>query len=479
MKRNHNPLSHKHAFTIVELLIVIVVIAVLAAIVIVSYNGITNQAHSATVQESLGGVNKSFNLYYTQNQSYPTQLTDVPSLNPTNLVYGGGVLTSAVNGFCVQYNDSVVGSYFTSYNNPSAVAGTCHGAFGCAKGQYCVTTLAGGNYAGTSARGSTDATGLDALFYSPESADVDSSGNIYIADKINNEIRKITPSGVVTTVAGAAMSAGFVDATGSSARFNHPQNVAVDTSGNLYVLDQANNAVRKIVLSSGAVSTFAGSNSGASGYVDSTGTSARFSGPTGLALDSSGTYLYVLDGWANACRLRKIVVATQTVSTLAGGACGFVDGTGAAAKLGASRGIAVDGSGNIWVADGDNCAVREVTPAGVVSTVAGGPSGGSKNCGVADGNGNSARFSNVFDIAYDPSSGNMFVADTTGQTIRKITSSGAVTTIAGVPLSLGYNDGTASQAVFSDPHGLAIDSSGVIYVMDTDNGDIRKITMEP
>jgi sugar lactone lactonase YvrE len=326
-----------------------------------------------------------------------------------------------------------------------------------------VSTLAGsaGNW------GSTDGTGAAARFNSPRSITADATGNLYVADTNNQTIRKITPAGEVSTLAGSSRSAGSADGTGTAARFNFPRGIAADATGNLYVADTNNQTIRKIT-AVGVVSTLAGS-SGSAGSADGTSTVARFNSPIGLATDSAGN-IYVAD--TNNHTIRKITPAGE-VSTWAGSAgnAGSVDATGTAAQFNYPRGIAIDATDNLYVADTENSTIRKITPAGEVSTLAG--SVGS--AGSADGAGAAAQFNSPQGLATD-SAGNVYVADTNNQTIRKITAAGMVSTFAGSSGSAGSVDGTGTVARFNSPIGLATDSAGNIYVADTNNHTIRKIT---
>jgi secreted PhoX family phosphatase len=291
-----------------------------------------------------------------------------------------------------------------------------------------VTTLAG--LAGSS--GSADGTGSAARFNAPVGVAVDSAGNVYVADDNNSTIRKVTPAGVVTTLAGLAGSFGSADGTGSAARFQFPHGVAVDSADNVYVADGENNTIRKVT-PAGVVTTLAGL-AGSSGSADGTGSAARFAFPDGVAVDSA-TNVYVTD--TDNQTIRKVTPAGM-VTTLAGNASitnqygsvvgGSADGTGSAARFNGPDGVAVDSAGNLYVADQNNNTIRKVTPVGtnwVVRTLAGvaGP------YGSADGTGSAARFSNPFGVAVD-GAGNLYVADSSNNTIRKgypalaITSSG-------------------------------------------------------
>jgi cyclophilin family peptidyl-prolyl cis-trans isomerase len=256
--------------------------------------------------------------------------------------------------------------------------------------------------------GTVDGTGSAALFNFPNGVAVDGSGNVYVADLSNNTIRKVTPGGVVSTLAGLAGSQGSSDGTGSAARFYTPSSVAVDSSGNVYVTDQNNNTIRKVT-PAGVVTTLAGL-AGTIGSSDGTGSAARFSQPCGVATDSSGN-VYVAD--TKNCTIRKVTPA-GVVTTLAGqaGIQGSSDGTGSAAQFNFLSGVAVDGSGNVYVADQWNNTIRKVTPAGVVSTI-GGTAGLS---GSSDGIGSAAQFLSPSGVAVD-SSGKVYVADSNNNRI--------------------------------------------------------------
>jgi sugar lactone lactonase YvrE len=325
-----------------------------------------------------------------------------------------------------------------------------------------VITLAGA--AGVA--GSTDGTGNSARFYGPEGVSVDNAGNVYVADYDNHTIRKITSAGVVSTIAGLAGYYGYADGAGSLARFNYPEAVAVDAAGGIYVADCYNFLVRHIT-SAGVVTTLAGFVS--AGSTDGTGPAARFSLPYYLAVDGAGN-AYVTDYGNNT--VRKIT-RDGVVNTLAGaaGISGYSDGPGRAASFGHPEGIAVDGAGNVYVADYGFSNIRKITPDGTVSTFA----GLGANHGSTDGLGTAARFSNPRGIALD-NAGNLYVADSGNNTIRKITPDGMVTTLAGTVGSAGNVDGTGSAAMFNSPKGVAVDSAGNVYVADSGNNTIRKIT---
>ncbi len=326
-----------------------------------------------------------------------------------------------------------------------------------------VTTLAGLGYAW----GSSDGTGSAARFAYPTGVTVDSGGNVYVADRFNSTIRKITPAGVVTTLAGLAGSYGSVDGIGSNARFYGPLGVAVDSGGNVYVADNGNHTIRKITPAR-VVSTIAGQ-AGSIGSADGTGSAARFYNPSGVTVDSAGT-VSVAD--QNNNTIRKIDAST-VVTTLAGSAfaSGAADGVRDAARFLNPCGVTMDSAGNGYVADYNNHTIRKITPGGGVTTLA----GLAGNSGSADGTGSDARFYNPTGVTVD-SAGNVYVADRNNHTIRKITPAGVVTTLAGLAGLLGTADGTGSGARFFNPSNVAVDSAGDVYVADTNNDTIRRVT---
>jgi sugar lactone lactonase YvrE len=274
-----------------------------------------------------------------------------------------------------------------------------------------------------------------------------------------------TPPSVVSTFAGTAGSSGATDGTDVAARFGGPTGVAVDSGGNVYVADDS--TIRKIT-SAGVVTTLAGT-AGATGSTDGTGSAARFNRSMGVAVDSSGN-VYVADSGNKV--IRKVTSA-GVVTTLAGtaGVDGSADGTGSAASFGAPNGIAVDSSGNVYVSDYAKHVIRKITSAGVVTTLAG-TAGVS---GSTDGTGAAARFFSPWGVAVD-SSGNLYVVDFGSSTVRKITSAGVVTTLAGSSGITGSTDGTGNAARFFRPTAVGVDSSGNVYVADTFNATVRKIT---
>jgi DNA-binding beta-propeller fold protein YncE len=326
-----------------------------------------------------------------------------------------------------------------------------------------VTTIAGsvGGY------GSNDGTGAAAQFNEPTSVALDAGAvHLYVSDTNNQTIRQITTSGdVVTTIAGSAGNVGATNGTGSAARFEYPTGVAIDPSGNLYVADSVNYLVRKISMPGATVTTLAG-NIGGRGYQNGTAGAARFNDPHYVATDPFGN-IFVSDHYNNVIRM---ITPAGVVTTLAGtaGPGGFQDSPGA--LFNSPYGIATDASGNVYVADSGNNAIREIAmPSGTVSTIAGG------SAGSANGTGSAAQFNEPYAVALN-AAGDIFVADFNNNTIRMIAPGGVVTTFAGSAGNAGSTDGTGATARFWGPRGIATDSSGNVYVADRNNGTVRMIT---
>ncbi len=312
--------------------------------------------------------------------------------------------------------------------------------------------------------GSTDGSGAAARFANPSDVAVDATGNLYVADTANHLVRKVTPAGVVSTLAGHPGVSGSADGT-TAATFNRPAGVAVDSSGNVYVADTNNNAIRKVT-AAGTVSTLAGV-AGSSGSSDGTGTAASFSGPSGIVADAAGN-LFVADTLNHT--IRKVTSA-GAVTTIAGtaGASGLVDAAGSAARFHGPQGLALDAAGDLYVADTNNNAIRKlVTATGAVSTVA----GLAGTAGSTDGANSQARFHFPSGVAVD-AAGTLYVADTDNHTLRAIAPTGTVSTLAGLAGVSGSSDGVGSGATFAFPTGVAVDGSGNVYVADTNNDTIR------
>jgi serine/threonine protein kinase, bacterial len=331
-------------------------------------------------------------------------------------------------------------------------------------GTYMVTTLAG-----SGVPGSTNGTGAAASFFAPVGVAVDSAGNVYVADAGNNRIRKVTSGGVVTTLAGSGEH-GITDGAGSVASFDGPNGVAVDSAGNVYVADRNNNQIRRVT-SGGVVTSLNGNVAGQCGFENGPGLclfkddtvtlGSSFWDPEGVAADNAGN-VYVADTGNNAIRR---IASGGVVTTPAGSGRGpGINGT-----FYDPAGVAVDSAGNVYVADLGHNRIAKIAPGGEVTTYA-----GSGVSGFADGAGEAASFSHPNGVAVD-SEDNVYVADTGNNRIRKITSGGVVVTIAGTGVA-GLADGTGTSASFHIPLGVAVDSSGNVYVADAGNNRIRKLT---
>jgi sugar lactone lactonase YvrE len=324
-----------------------------------------------------------------------------------------------------------------------------------------VTTLAG------SSRGSCNGIGAAANFSDPFGLTTDGKGNLYVADASNGEIRKVVIStGLVSTLAGTTIY-GTADGIGSAARFYSPTGIAFDGDSNLYVADALNNEIRKVVISTGAVTTFAGDP--LSGFNDGTGTNASFFSPTAICYDGKGN-LYVADRGNN--EIRKIVIATRMVTTFAGThRAGSSDGIGASAGFYEPTGITTDGNGTLYVADNFNNEIRSIDIAtAMVTTLA-----GSQKTGFNDGIGSEAGFNGPSGIIYDKH-GMLYITDAHNNEIRQITiGTGLVSTIAGSP-NPGSLNGPASGSSFNGPIAITIDNNCNLYITDQGNNEIRMIS---
>lgn len=327
---------------------------------------------------------------------------------------------------------------------------------------YYVSTIAG--KAATS--GSTNGPIASALFNNPYRLAIDKDGNIYVAEKDNHRIRKISVAGNVTTIAGTGV-AGYADGPGASSQFNEPSDIAIDNNGNLFVADRANGRIRKIA-PDGQTSTFAGKSFGGGNW-EGDGTNANIAYPFGIDIDASGDLYVVSDN-----QLLKITAAAK-VTILAGGTySGDKDGTGTNAAFSNPQDVAVAANGDLFVCEQGNNKIRKVTQAGVVTTFAGagGPTGG-----YANGIGTAAKFEIPSSIVAG-GDGNLYCLEYGNELVRIITPDANVNKFAGSYHSFGYRDGLATQALFYDPYGIATDKKGNFYVADTKNHCIRKISKE-
>jgi uncharacterized protein (TIGR03437 family) len=305
---------------------------------------------------------------------------------------------------------------------------------------------------------------------SPYAVAVDGAGNYYVADAGNNVVRKVSASGVITTVAGNGTAGSSGDGSAATAaELSGPQGLALDGAGNLYIADTGNSKVREV--SGGTITTVAGS--GTAGYAGdgAAAASAQLSSPVGLAFDAKGN-LYIADTDNNAVRK----VAGGTISTVAGtGHQGYTGDGGLAvsAQLGYPEGVAVDAAGNLYITDTLNYAIRKVSPAGTIATIAGnGAAGYSGDGGAAS----QAQLTFPTGIAVD-NSGNVYFSDA-GAAVRKVYGNGLIATIAGNG-AVGYtgDGGLATGASLHGPTGLAVDAKGDVYIADSANNAVRLLYM--
>jgi len=327
---------------------------------------------------------------------------------------------------------------------------------------YGVTTRAGAVTAGN-----VDSSNpLSARFNTPEGV-ASFGGNVFVVDRLNHRIRRIAAGGTVSTFAGS--TAGFIDAgTGTSARFDHPSGVAVDSGGTLYVADEYNHRIRKVT-PSGSVSTVAGS--GVAGFADGAAGVAKFLFPTGVALDAVGD-IYVADSGNHRIRM---IAPDGTVSTVAGtGVAGLVDDAATSAQFNVPLGVVVGAGGALFVSDSQNHCIRKIGTDGKTSTFA-----GSSVAGYADGSAGDAGFATPAGIAVD-GSGVLYVTDRDDQRIRRIAADGMVSTLAGSGIA-GWLDTPvgplypATAAKFNLPGGITVDADGSLLVTETGNHDLRRI----
>lgn len=329
-----------------------------------------------------------------------------------------------------------------------------------AKSDYEVSTFAGlGN------SGYRDGSKKINLFSKPQGMAIDKNGNIYLADESNHRIRMITSTGQSSTIAGTG-DAGSDNGAGHAASFKNPKDIVIDSLGNLYVSDYGNHLIRKISFNTGIpmVTTFAGSTSG---FTDGNSTDAKFKNPYGLAIDSNDN-IYVAD-YSNNC-IRKINSAAD-VTTLSGDSRGgFVDGPAADARFRRPIDLALDSQNNLYITDSSNHRIR-ILSSGIVRTIA-----GAGNAGFADGEKTEALFNTPSFIHVDKDD-NIFVSDNSNNRIRKISSTGTVTSFAGTGLAASV-DASAEAASFNTPAGIISDSQGNIFVSEADGHKIRLITLK-
>lgn len=333
--------------------------------------------------------------------------------------------------------------------------------------------------AGSGLAGNMDGIGAAARFSAPSAAALGPAGDLFVTDFSSSRIRAVTmPFGAVSTLAGTAVPGLINHVMPLLASFRAPAGVAVDAAGNVFVADSGNHVIRRIAAGSGEVTTWAGS--GVAGYANGTGAAAQFNGPRGLAIDASGN-LYVADTGNHV--IRRIAPVAANGANAAAGAVTLWAGTpgtrgradGASATFNGPSGLAVAPQGQIYVADTQNHLIRVVAPGGVVSTVA-----GSGTPGAQDGTGALAGFSLPTAVVVDAQA-NLFVADSGNHTLRHLQLVGAVGTVLTIAGSgnTGYREGVGAAALFDQPTGLALDSAGNLLVTEGGGHRIRSVYRSP
>ncbi len=437
----------KQGFTVVELVIIIIVIGILASITILGYGTWRSSVTERQLKSDLNGViaamdnarnfDKDGYPVYEEGKQFDNSNSIFESSDDVVLTYAWGDAKS----YCIQASSAqsagIIFFINTANGNTEVKPGSCP----------------------PSANGGNVSTIVNGSLNYPTGIAVDSAGTLYVAETGNHRILKITPAGVVSVLAGGTQ--GYLDANGTTARFSTPYGVAVDTAGNVYVADHDNVKIRMIT-PAGDVSTYAGSTPGTTnGY----GTAAQFDDPYAVIFDPSTGFLYVSETWHH--RIRKIDTSNVLVSTYAGSTVGYVDATGTSARFDDPIGLAIHGNGNVYVVEHGNDKIRKIDTARAVTTVA-----GSTN-GFTNGIGTAARFNNPTGIGIYENVA--FIADSDNNRVRMVNLiTREVSTLAGSGVQ-GDSDAIGEDAQFSDPTGIAVDDEGIVYIVESASGQIRKI----
>jgi uncharacterized protein (TIGR03437 family) len=332
-----------------------------------------------------------------------------------------------------------------------------------------VISVVAGN--GLSSGGGDGGLATGASLAYPAGLAFDSSGNLYIVDNYASNVRKVDTNGIITTVAGGQGQGGFAGDGGpaTKALLLNPTGIAVDKSANLYIADRLNQRIRMVTASTGIITTIAGSST--TGWHGDGGPAAQatFTLPTSLTFDSSGN-LYIAD--TNNWSVRRISTSGIITTVAGSGQWGYGgDGDQATkATMVGPQGVAVDGAGNLYIADSGNQRIRRVDPGGIITTIAGTGTAGFSGDGTAA---TGATFSNPVAVAVD-ASGAIYVADYDNNRIRRFAVGGAVTTFAGTATSVG--DGGSSTQARVEPWSIAVDSAGNLYIADRVENRVRKVT---
>jgi sugar lactone lactonase YvrE len=395
--------------------------------------------------------------------------------NQVRRVDAAGIIsTVAGNGTAGFSGDG--GPATSAQMSPQAIYVDANGTLYIADGNRIRTVTAGiiNTIAGTGDPGFAGDGGpaASALLNFPAGLWVDSAGSLLIADSLNNLVRTIDSTGIITTSAGAPHFAGD-GGPARSALLQNPSGVAVDVQGNVYIADTSNNRVRMVEASTGNLATMAGSDFAGYSGDDGPATSAQLFGPVAVATDATGA-LYISDGGdigiflgpSPGYRVRT-VSPSGTIRTLAGGA-----DQASVSPLG----LAIDANGNTYFADQANHRIRKVTASGVISTLAG---SGVRGFSGDGGDAAAAKMTQPSGVAVD-TAGNLYIADTGNNCVRKVTTGGVISTIAGSGTTAGFSGdgGPAKSALLSGPQAVAVDSAGNVYIADTANHSVRKVSTD-